>query len=286
VKKVLPFVFSSLVLLIAASTSPANSNSSDLNLSRVTGRKSITLRNCPMIPGLDQVRILRGGNRIMLPQDRSLSPLRVPKNRFWGCGQDESGRTILFAKQRRNSQVQEIVLDIDDFSIKPINSSGTVQGRLQSKTANSVRVNGNNYFIDGSSRFFDYNEQNEVSLNFFNSRDCVEIEYYRRGSTRFIEKMEIEDSCGSNSNSGSGNNNSSGREIEVLGRITELTEQLIVLRGQSFTITDRTRFYDYDKANRVSLSFFRVGMCVDVEGRQTSSGLVADEVEFEDDCRS
>jgi hypothetical protein len=87
------------------------------------------------------------------------------------------------------------------------------------------------------------------------------------------------DSAENNSDSDN-DGNADGTEVEIKGNIVSFVDPTLVIGDRTFTITDSTVF----RGAGFSKDDLEAGLCVEVEGHTTGSGLLADKLKRDDDC--
>jgi len=99
-----------------------------------------------------------------------------------------------------------------------------------------------------------------------------------------LDGQEVSDGTDPNDDDSDDDGIGDGSEREVKGVITELTAAVIVVGGQTFTLTSSTRYIGRsDEA--LQASDFAAGECVEVEGHALGDGsFTANKVKKEDDC--
>ncbi|RIL10637.1 MAG: hypothetical protein DCC75_03930 [Proteobacteria bacterium] len=91
-----------------------------LEFKRVRGKRTLTLKNCPLVSQIARFEVSKRRRKITPARRHNRKSYRLPERySFLACGTDDEGTTALYAKQSVNGEITQHAFRIADFPELP-----------------------------------------------------------------------------------------------------------------------------------------------------------------------
>ena len=109
------FIYSALTAVILLITSSNVFAQQELNYKKIRKKRPLKIV-CAVVAGAKFVKITKKGTKIALPAKKNKKPMKLgAKYRFFACGTNDNGATVLFAKATAESIPVELSFALSDF---------------------------------------------------------------------------------------------------------------------------------------------------------------------------